>query len=421
LLIALQQLVLAIFMKKIFALLIFNLFALLAQAQGYLVISGKVIDQQTQQPIAHAYLGILGKGTGTIANDQGEFVFRFPRITADSALVVAVAGYRTFRQKAADFQASPKNVVIALIPAKPQVIDSTFMKRFDARTLVYAALKKINKMNPEQPYLLSGFYQETLQKDNEYVEIKEAILQAEKDPRPKTLLPEKIKAIRSRKFVSENIPKMFEGYGFPNGATIVGHSIDTGIPDYWEGNRLYDYNYQLDDTIAYYLDKSVYRVRFWPGNGNVRAARKGIVTINSADSAIVSIEYELLEEGVKDIFKTGMKDKVFGKTKREPKRLYAKVNYKPLGGRWYLQDYQIVLDTQFEQNKIQTMGTIRLHFATTEILKSNGLRIAEEDLLLSTDDWVAHTIPKYDELLWGNANFVLPTAAMRQILATLQK
>jgi CarboxypepD_reg-like domain len=402
--------------KIIFVLL--HLTQQLCWGQGYLILTGKVIDQTTKQPIAHAYLGVMSKGTGTVCNDAGAFVFRTPRISADSVLVVAVAGYRTFKAKVSSVA---KDATIELIPARPQVIDSSFMRRFEARSLVIEALKKIKKTHPEQPYLLNGFYTETLAMNQEYIEIKEATLQAEKDPRPKTLVPEKVKAVKTRVFANENRPKILENYAFPNGASIVTHSIDTGIPDYLDGNRLLDYNYQLDDTIAYLLDKSVYRVRFSPVNAGIKSARNGILTINSADSALVAIEYDFTTEGMKDLLKTGMMDKVFGKTKREPKRLYTHIRYKPYNGRWILQDYQLRLDTQFEQDKKQQIATIQLHFVTTEILKSNGLKIAETDLLLNTDDFEKQTIPKYEDTPWGNFNFILPTLAMRQIISTLQK
>lgn len=392
-----------------------------AQAQGYLLLSGKVIDKSTQQPIAHAYVGMMSKGTGTLTNDDGQFFYRFPRIAADSAIVVAVIGYKPFYQKASAFKLNQQDAVIALEPAVPRLIDSSFIKTFEARNLVSDALGKIKKNNPQTPYLLNGFYRESLRQNGEYVDIREAVLQSEKDPRPKILVPEKVKALRGRQFLSENRSKVLEGYSFPNGAAIVTHSIDVGIPEYLDGKNLYDYAYQLDDTIAYYLDKQVYRINFRPVNAGIKAARTGSISINAADSAIIRIEYDFTAEGVKDVLKTGASDKVFGKTKREAKRVYTCINYKPFAGKWYLQDYRMLLDTQFEQNKTQTVGSIQLQFVTTEIQKSNGMRIPETDVLIDTENFSPQVIPKYDEVIWGNFNFIIPSNAMRQIVNTLAK
>lgn len=392
-----------------------------AQAQGYLLLSGKVIDKTTQQPIAHAYVGMMSKSTGTLTNDDGQFFYRFPRIAADSAIVVAVIGYKPFYQKASAFQLNQKDAVIALEPAAPRLVDSSFIKTFEARNLVSDALGKIKKNNPQTPYLLNGFYRESLRQNGEYVDIREAVLQSEKDPRPKILVPEKVKALRGRQFMSENRSKVLEGYSFPNGATIVTHSIDVGIPEYLDGKNLYDYVYQLDDTIAYYLDKQIYRINFRPVSAGIKAARTGSISINATDSAIIRIEYDFTAEGVKDVLKTGASDKVFGKTKREAKRVYTCINYKPFAGKWYLQDYRMLLDTQFEQNKTQTVGSIQLQYVTTEIQKSNGMRIPETDVLIDTENFSPQVIPKYDEVIWGNFNFIIPSDAMRQIVNTLAK
>ena len=395
-------------------------FSLHAQG-GYLLLSGKVIDKVTQKPVPHAYVGMMSKGTGTITNEDGQFFYRFPRIAADSAVVVAVMGYQPFRQKASFYQLNQKDVVIELQPAQPRVVDSSYIKTFEARNWVSDALGKIKKNNPQVPYLLSGFYRESLQQNGEYAEIREAVIQAEKDPRPKILIPEKVKAIRGRTYASESRSKVLEGYAFPNGATIVTHSIDVGIPEYLDGKNLYDYVYELDDSISYYLDKQVYRILFRPVNAGIKAARNGVICINAADTAIVRIEYDFTPEGVKDVMKTSTSDKVFGKTKREPKRLYTCINYKPFGGKWYLQDYRMLLDTQFEQKNNQVLGTIKLQFVTTEIQKSNGNRIPETDILIDTESFSQQSVPKYDEVIWGNFNFIIPTEAMRQIVNTLVK
>ena len=391
-------------------------------AQGYLTLSGKIIDKQTQRPVPHAYVGILAKGTGTIANDDGQFFYRFPRITADSNLVVAVLGYKMFVKKASSYPLNQKDVVIELEAARPQILDSSFIRRFEALDLVREALAKIKKNNPQAPYLLNGFYQETLQQDGAYVDIKEATMQTEKDPRPKIPVPEKVRAVRGRVFASENRDKVMENYAFPNGAVIVTHSIEIKIPEYLDGKNLGDYTFQVDDTVSYYLDKPVYQIHFSPVRPSVTAARNGLICISGADSAIVKIEYEMTPEGVKDVMKTSSSDKLFGnKTKREPKRLYTQINYKPFNGKYYLQDYQLRLDTEFEQNKKKIVGSIRLHFVTTDILKSNGTRIPETDILINTDAFDPQFIPKYEDNLWGVNNYILPTAAMRQIAETLQK
>ncbi len=407
--------------KHFFFLLFFIAVSLSGFGQGYLTLAGKVIDKTTQTPLANVHVGMKGRGVGTVTNDEGQFLLRFPRIIADSTMAVAALGYRTFYQKASTFQPNQKDIIVQLETARPQVVDSAFIKRFDARGLLLGALAKVKANASAQPYLTAGFYTETLQQNGEYIEIKEATIQTEKDPRPKAEVPEKVKLVRGRMFHSQNRASLLEGFSFPNGASIVTHSIDIALPEYLENKNLYDYNYQIDDTITYFLNKSVYRVRFWPINNNIRGARNGIISINEADSAIVRIEYDFMPSGMGEILKTSMMDKVFGKAKREPKRLYTCISYVPVQGKWYLKDYRLMLNMQFEQAKTQILGSIRLQYVMTDLQKSNGARIAEADVLLNTDEFPAQAIPKYDENGWGVFNYIMATNAMKLIINTLEK
>ena len=381
-------------------------------AQGYLSLAGKIIDKNTKAPISGAYIGILTKGTGTITNPEGSFVFRFPKITADSNLVVAVIGYKTFSKKASSFPINQKDIIVELDPAQPQIVGEGFIKAFEAGVFVRESLAKIKKNYPQNPFLLAGFYQETLQQNGDYIKVSEALVRTEKDLRPKAVVAEKVKVLRARSFEGLNRSKKLTGYEFPNGAAIVTHSIESGVPEYLS-NSINNYKFELDDSLLYYFDKSVYQVRFSPLDSNITAARNGKIFINSADSAIVRIEYEFLPQHIVDIFQSDKS--AFSKKKRVGKRLFASVNYKPFNKKWYLQDSEMLLETQFED----VLGSIHLHFVTNEILKSNGNLIPEGDIMISTDDFPRQTVAKYDELLWGSFNLILPTEIIRRIKDSL--
>lgn len=401
-------------LKHFLSFLALLLFSASSWAQGYLSLAGKIIDKNTKSPISGAYIGIFSKGTGTITNPEGSFVFRFPKITVDSNLVVAVLGYKTFSQKASSFAANQKDIVIELDPAQPQIVGEGFIKAFEAGLFVRESLTKIKKNYPQTPFLLAGFYQETLQQNGDYIKVSEALVRTEKDLRPKAVVAEKVKVLRARSFDGLNRSKKLAGYEFPNGAAIVTHSIESGIPEYLSGGSIGNYKFELDDSLLYYFDKSVYQVRFSPFDSYTTAARSGKIFINSTDSAIVRIEYEFFPKHIVDIFESDKS--AFNKKKRVGKRLFAAVNYKPFNKKWYLQDSEMLLETQFED----VLGGIHLHFVTNEILKSNGNLIPEGDIMISTDDFPRQTVAKYDELLWGSFNFILPTNAIRRIKDSLQ-
>lgn len=395
-----------------------------AQAQGYVIIGGQVVDKASGQPIPYARIGIMTKGTGTIANENGEFYYRFPKIAAEEPVTVAVMGYKNYHRKGTDFTPNDRKVRIELEAAPPVVVDAGYTQRFEARSIVSAALGKIAQNYPETPVVMTGFYHETLQQNEAYVDIREAILKVEKDPRPKIEVREKVRMLRGRRYQSTQRAKVLDGYEFPNGTAIVTRSLETGIPEYFAGTHLSDYTFQLDDTIAFYNQKDVYRIRFAPVGTSVKAARNGIICINKADSAVVRIEYDFTPSGMSDVFQTSMKStfgKVLGKNRREARRVSSFTNYVPYNGKWYLQDSQLLIQTQFFDKADSLQGTIRLHFVVNDILKSNGNAVPVSDQLLDTGSFPAQSVPKYDEVYWANFNHIIPSEAMRRITESLKK
>lgn len=407
-----------------FVLLVFGWSLPDVQAQGYVIISGKIIDKVTQQPIPYAHIGVMSKGLGTIANERGEFYYRFPKIASTEDVVVAHLGYRNLARKGAEFVSGDKNVVLEMQVAQPVVVDSAYINSFNARGWVSAALSKVQKNYTETPIVMTGFYQETLQQNDEYVDIREAVLKVEKDPRPKVEIPEKFRLLRGRRFQSTSRQKLLDEYEFPNGAAIVTRSIDTGLPDYLAGSALSDYRFQLDDSIAFYNNQDVYQIHFSPVGPQVKGARTGVICINKSDSAIVRIAYDFTPEGMDEVFKSSMKNalgKMLGKNKREARRVSSFTNYLPWNGKWYLQDSQLLIQTDFIEKQDTLSGTIKLHFAVNDFMKSNGNAIPPTDQLMDTALFAPQRIPKYDEVYWANFNHIIPSERMRKILDTLKK
>lgn len=406
-------------------LIFFSLFlSVTASGQGYVIISGKIIDKTTRRPVSYAHIGLMTKGLGTIANEQGEFYYRFPKVALNDDVTVAHLGYKNLARKGAEFVSGDKDVLLELETAQPVVVDSAYIKRFDARGWVTAALGKVPKNYTETPIMMTGFYQETLQQDEAYVDIREAVLKVEKDPRPKTEFPEKYRMLRGRRFQSTARNKALDDYEFPSGPAIVTRSLETGLPEYLSGSNLADYRFQLDDSIAFYNNNDVYQIHFRPVGPQVKGARNGIICINKADSAIVRIAYDFTSEGMDEVFKGSMKNamgKMLGKKRREAKRVSSFTNYLPYDGKWYLQDSQLLIQTDFMDKSDTLTGTIKLHFVANDILKSNGKAVPPTEVPLDTAQFPSPKVPKYDEVYWSNFNHIIPSAGMRGILETLVK
>ena len=69
-----------------------------ATAQTQLI-TGRVFDQHSQEPLAFASVSIVGKPLGTVTNAAGEFDFYIPEEYKNDSLVISHVGYKSFREK----------------------------------------------------------------------------------------------------------------------------------------------------------------------------------------------------------------------------------------------------------------------------------------------------------------------------------
>ncbi|GAB3256240.1 hypothetical protein GCM10027347_17920 [Larkinella harenae] len=375
---------------------------------------GRVLDEATGQPVEFAYVSIAGKAWGTLANAEGYFLLKYPKIDAQKKLTISAVGYRNGERNLTDLS-STDTVQIRLKTATKTLVSTSLREPEKARSLVLSAWQSISANFQTTPTVLNGFYREMLSVDTTCWQVREAVLKVEKLPNAKTEWPEKVKLIRGRQRAHQPLPKMLDGYAFPNGAALVTRSMELGPPDYLSGQHLNDYEFRLDSLLTEFDNRPAYRMQFVPVAGRrVRAARTGEILIDTASRAVVRLAYEFTPEAAGEVLKTSLKsvfDNLTGRSKKEVKRVASHSQYRQLNGKWFLQDSRLVLETQFVQAASQSaLASIQLHFVTTEYGRSNGQAVRETELLTTTEN-LPRQPGTYDERFWGHFNTVFPTKA----------
>lgn len=393
--------------------------------QGYSVFSGKVLDKQTQQPLAFVSLRIPSKGLATVTNEQGEFYLRIPKITEQEPLRISALGYKSTQLLPQTWNAAPKSVVVMLEKSEAQRLDSSAIKQMNGRNWAVLASQRVPDYTYQQPIVLTGFYRETLQQNAEFVDVREAIVRVEKDPRPKVEQPERTRVMKARRFESTKRDKSLADYEFPSGTALVTRSLELGPPDYLSGSSLNDYVFELDQDATSFDDALVYVFRFKPARESVKAARVGKLYVSTADTAIVRVEYSFTESGMNEVFRASMKSamsKMLGKGKREAKRVENYMQFVPMQeGKWVLQDARLLLETDFIAKSDTLTATIDLRFMSSEVASSNGRAVPPTELPIDTSTFTKQRVPKYDEIYWSGQTHLLPTPPMREVIQSLQK
>lgn len=97
-----------------FYILIFSLFSQLAFSSDLVVLSGKVIDAQTREPLPGAVVSIPDLRLSTITNDNGDFTFKNTPLKGKLLIEIRFIGYKTL-SKSVDFSI-PSAFEFAMIP-----------------------------------------------------------------------------------------------------------------------------------------------------------------------------------------------------------------------------------------------------------------------------------------------------------------
>ena len=395
------------------------LFSLHVSAQSIGTLQGKILDKTSQQPLANAYVNIQNKSLGTLANEHGEFTLKYPVINLEDNVVVSAIGYQNATKKIASFTTGQADT-LWLEALAPIQLDTAFTNHVSSKKMVADAVFRVKANYQMQPFMLTGFYQETLWRDSLFVKISEALLKAEKNPTPPEKIPdnfmsEKVKLIKGRTYDKTDLTAELTEFGFGNGPAIVSHSMEVAIPEYLEGKNFDDYEYKLDSLLTGFDGKPAFIFHFAPANKKVKAAREGQIYVDTTSRAIIRIEYEFTPEGLKDVVKGTFKS-VFGRMKTEVKRVSAHYDYRPFGGKWYLQDSQLLLEANLKQGKdFQAFASLHLAFVVNEVALKYNPAIRPEEHLQSTENFSKGGY-RYDDTFWGNFNFLKPTPTMRAIV-----
>ena len=185
-------------------LLIFSLLIVFSAQAQKITLSATVQDNQSQEPLPFASVGIKGKSIGTITNLQGQFDFHFPAEFRNDILVISMLGYK-------DFEAPIWSLLDSKVTVIPMTLSTTVLNEVVVRDslnggeILQLALARIEENYPMEPFLMKGFYRDVKKVGGTYIALLEAAVEIYdenySEPRNKAKLRERVKLLEVRKSV----------------------------------------------------------------------------------------------------------------------------------------------------------------------------------------------------------------------------
>lgn len=162
-------------------------------------VTGKVRNSKNKKILGNVSVTVPGTNIGTVTNADGYFNLKLTKEEAAHGLKVELIGFQSRNIPLGDLN---ENLNILLDPTG-RVLKEVLVMGGDPKEIVETALHKIPENYPAQDNLFSGFYRETVQKGNRFINISEAIVDILKKPyKNRVTNGEKVSLHRGRKILS---------------------------------------------------------------------------------------------------------------------------------------------------------------------------------------------------------------------------
>lgn len=231
-----------------------------ANAQSdFKVIKGKIVGNNGNEPLPFSSVFVRGTTIGTVANDNGEFIFNIPIAHKNDTLVVSYIGYQNFYSAVKDI---PNAITVRLHEAVMSLDEvSVVDKKVTGNEIFNFAIKKVLAENKSQAdyFLLNGFYRE-IHSDND---VQTGVVECALEIRAKNVVDEmedisipQFRKVYDNKKVNDEFVNWKAGKNhllllLNGGANLV--SLASNIKRTVWGNRVFTI-----EKLTYFNDKLVY-------------------------------------------------------------------------------------------------------------------------------------------------------------------
>jgi hypothetical protein len=379
-------------------------------------ITGRIIDDETLEPLPFATIGLKNKGRGTVSNNNGEFGLTITPELINDTLSVSYLGYFG-REIAVDL--TPGNNFTIRMTKEFISIPEIIIKNQVPQQIVSKARSSISKNYGNTPATLTGFYREGIFRKSVLQTYSEAVLEIYKSAYSGSLLGDQIKIVKSRKIEnrarSDTLALRLKG-GLGNCLELDGAR---NTFDFLGSETMGEYSYRMTDIVTY-DNESAFAIEFEQREGIDLPLYKGIVYINTADFGILNAEFEINQSLIHKL-----KDSFISNPSRGfitwPISAKYSVSYRKVNGRYFLSHVRgdLLFTSKQKKKLFNTQFRVFFELAVTETNLENVARFEREEIA-PVHSIFSKTITNYDPSFWENQDFLRPEDDLLQALKNMK-
>ncbi len=379
-------------------------------------IAGQILSGIDQTPLEFATIWIPATWEGTISNANGLFLINLPGPAPPDTIAVSCMGYSSRKIAVSELNDSLNHIFMspAIIPIQEVVI-----RRSEPLHLIRQALDKIEDNYARDPVIQTAFYRESIQKNNRYIMVSEAVMEIYKPGRA-SLAREQVRMIKGRKNLDINkidtvMIKLKGGLQTSFLLDFIRHR-----PEFLDPELFHFFDFKMADIITV-QDRSTYAIEFKQKSNTDPPHFQGRIYIDMETMAFRGTDMEVDPQTISGATNSMVIRKPRS-LKVRPLSASYQVSYKSDGERFYLS--MIKADVVFRVRKRKKIFSNEFRtiseMAITNLKTDQTSRFSARETTDSGDIF-ADLLGGYDAEFWGPFNIITPDESMDEALKRISR
>jgi hypothetical protein len=381
---------------------------------SFIELTGKIQDADDHQPVPYAYLRIIGKTVGTITNEDGEFVFKYYPDNDRDIIAISSIGYKTLSFPITDLI----NGRTFQLQREPILLKEVLIRSYDPKSIIRKSIQAISSNYSNTASMETGFYRETLKKNNHYVLLSEAIVNIYKSSYNNPYQRDQIKVFKGRKTADQRQYDtiLFKVQGGIFNCLML--DIVKNLPSFLEESDfgLYDYKMGIVQKVN---NEMAYSIEFDQKDGIEDPYYKGRLLVEVNSLTILGAEFSISPKAIGNAASLLVK-KAPHFIKVKPVSVNYIVNFANENGKWQLNHIRMELQVRIRKrsNLFNSLYTSVSEMVITETDTIPAKSFRNSEIARSNEVFIDH-LGQYDPGFWGKYNYIKPEEELEETLKTL--
>ena len=382
---------------------------------NYVQYKGYVIESDSRKALGFATLTLEGANLSTVANSDGEFLFKVPIVNQNGNVIVSYLGHKdkiiklsTLKRDRNRIELELSSVTLSTVSVHPK----------DPDMLMRAILSRRSENYNQEQNKMTVFYRETIKKNKTYVSLSEAVLDVYKQPVLSARMDQaEISKARNNTDYTKLDTVTFKLQGGPYTSLML--DIMKNPEEIFTDDMVGNYQFTIEN-ITKIGERLMYIIDFQQHPYIEEPLYFGKLYVDTESLAVLSATFSL---NVTDKAKSSdlfIRRKPAG-AKVYPTEATYQVNYREKDGKWIFgySRAEIVFKIEWKKRLFNTHYASTIEMAVTDWEKVKNAKPVDrlKPSVVMMDEVSGFADPDF----WGVYNVIEPEKSIDQAIRKIQK